>query len=253
LRTKYSAAARSGAVSDEHELGAHFVTHHGEHFHHVGDALHGPEIRQVHQDRLPVRGPFRAQDWIRFAAIKFAVHKIGDHFDGALDVEFLDRALLQIMRDRGDAVGLFDRKFGDWQETPVVSDQGNVGAVQRGDEGQWVRRRHHAREQGVDGMGNRVMDMQQIEAFRLGHLHHFYGQGKRVGRVIEQWITRNLHFMKLNSFVGVRQSDWRRVADEVDFVAAARLHPRNFHAKHFSESFHFQSVRSASAILLSIA
>ena len=160
--------------------------------------------------------------------------KFGNHFDGALDVKFLDRALLQIMRNGRDAVGLLDRKFGDRQKTSVVSDQGNVGAVQRGDERQRLRRRHHARQQGADGMGNRVMHVQQIEAFRLGHLHHFYGQGKRVRRMIEQRITRNFHFMELNSLVGVRQPDGRSIADEVDFVAArGKFHPqfRGDHAR----------------------
>jgi hypothetical protein len=51
----------------------------------------------------------------------------------------------------------------------------NVRAVQRGDEGQGLGGRHHAGEESADGMGNGVMHVQQIEAFRIGHLHHFHG------------------------------------------------------------------------------
>ncbi len=88
-------------------------------------------------------------------------------------------------------------------------------------------RGHHAGQQRADGMGNRVMDVQQIEVFRLGHLHHFYGQGQRIRSMIEQGIAGNFDFVELNSFVGVRQSDGRRVADKMDFMAArGQLHSK---------------------------
>ncbi len=162
----------------------------------------------MHQNGLAVRSPLGAQGRIGFAGIKIAIHEIGNHFDGPLDVEFLERALLQIMRDGGDAVGLLDRKFGDGQKTPVVSDQRNVRAVQRGDERQRLRRGHHAREQGADGMRNGIMHVQQIEAFRLGHLHHFYGQGESIRRVVEQRITGNFHFMELQSARSCPSIEW---------------------------------------------
>src|SRR5580658_10451477 len=76
------------------------------------------------------------------------------------------------------------------------------------------------------------MDVQQIEAFRLRHLHHFHGQRKRVGRVIEQGITRNFHFMKLDSFVRVRKPDGRRVADEVNFMPARCKFHSKFRGHH---------------------
>src|SRR4029077_11663042 len=63
--------------------------------------------------------------------------------------------------------------------------------------------------------------------FRLGHLHHFYGQRERVGSMVEQGITRNFHFMELNVVVGVGQSDGRGIANEMDFMASrGKFHPQ---------------------------
>ena len=50
------AAVRS--IADQYQLRAHFLAHDGEHLHDIGDPLHGPEIRKVHQYRLAVRSPF---------------------------------------------------------------------------------------------------------------------------------------------------------------------------------------------------
>ena len=55
----------------------------------------------------------------------------------------------------------------------VDADQRDVGAVQRGDEGQAARGRQHLlRQHGGDGVRNGVVDVQHIQVVALGHFRH---------------------------------------------------------------------------------
>ena len=79
----------------------------------------------------------------------------------------------RVIADRSDAVGLLDGEFGDAEVRGVHAHQGDIGAVQRGDEGQAAGGRHHLlRQHGGDGMGNRVMDVQDVEVVALGDFGH---------------------------------------------------------------------------------
>ena len=70
-------------------------------------------------------------------------------------------------------------------------------------------------------MGNRVVDMQQIQIVELGNLRHARGQRQIVGREVEQRITRHLNFVIVN--VGVRgQAEGWGISNEVNFVPALR-------------------------------
>ena len=85
------------SVPDQYQLCAHLLANEREYLDDVGEALDGTEIRQVHQDRLAIRGPLGAQGRIFFSAIEIAIHEIRNHFDRPLDVEFFEGALLQVV------------------------------------------------------------------------------------------------------------------------------------------------------------
>ena len=159
----------------------------------------------MHQDGLALRGPLGPMAGF-FSGNRGRNSQNWELLQSAADVEFFDCALLQVMGNGRDAVGLFDGKFRDRQSS-VVSDERNVRSMQRGDEGKSLGRGHHAREQSADGMGNRIMNVEQVKILRVRDLHRIDGQRKRVRRVIEQWVAGNFHFVKLNirSFVSVRR------------------------------------------------
>ena len=179
----------------------------------------------MHQNGLAVGRPLGAQRGIILAAVEIAIDEIGNDLDGPLDVEFFDGFLLEIVRDAGHAVGLFDGKARDGKKAAIVADQRDVGAVQRGDKRQAARRGHGARQHGADRMRNGVVHVQQVEPRGFGHFQHFHGERKRVGRVIEERIIGDFHFVEGDA-VACRQPDRRRIADEMHVMAAGR----QFHA-----------------------
>src|SRR6266481_7782565 len=148
------------AVADEDELGGHFGTDNGENLYGVGEALDGAEIGEVHEDGFAVGSPLCGKTFVGGAIIEIAVHEIGDDFHRALDVELCDGLVEQIARDGGDAVALLDGEARDGQIAAVAADEGDVRTVESGDERQAARGGHRAREQGADGMGNGVVDME---------------------------------------------------------------------------------------------
>ena len=155
------------------------------------------------------------------ARVEIAIHEIGDDFDGALDVELFEGLIQEVMRDGGDAVALLDGEFGDGEIAAVAADQCDVRAVKRGDEGQTARGGHGAREHGADGVGNGVVDVEQIERFGLEDFEHFGGESKRVRRVIEKRIAGDFDLVKMDVRIVGIHADRRGVADEMDVVAAS--------------------------------
>ncbi len=112
------------------------------------------------------------------------------------------RGLLQIMRNGGHAIGLLDREFGNGQEAAIVSHERDIGAVQGGNERQALGCRHGTREERADRMRNRVVNVEQVQPFRLRHLHHFDSERQRIGGVVEQWIIRDFDFVELDALRG---------------------------------------------------
>src|SRR5258708_4487100 len=153
------------AVADENELGGHFGADEGEDFDGVSDALHGAEIREMHEDGFAVGSPLRGESLVGGATVEIAVHEIGNGFHGGVDFEFLESLLQKITGDRGDAVALLDGEAGDGEITAVAADESDVRAMQRSDEGKAAGCSHGAREQGADGMRNGVMDVEEVERF----------------------------------------------------------------------------------------
>ena len=120
------------------------------------------------------------QRWLRRAGVEIAVDEIGDDFDGALDVEFFDGLVEEILGDGGDAVALLDGEFGDGEIAAVAADESDVGAVERGDEGEAARGGHGTGEERADGVGNGVVDVEEVERFGLEDFEHFGGERERI-------------------------------------------------------------------------
>ena len=162
---------------------------------------------------------------LRVGLVGVAVDEVVDHADFVFDSEDVHRVAAQVLADGGNAVGLFDGEFRDAEVGAVRADKRDVGAVERGDEGQAAGiflecRGHLAREQRRDGVGDRVVNVQQIELVGLGDVGHARGESEAVGRVLEQRIVGDFHLVVMDARNVRIEADRVRVGDEVDVVAA---------------------------------
>src|SRR6266536_3589274 len=98
-----------GTVADQQQLGGNLLAHPVEDFDHVEHAFHGPEVGQMNQDALVIRGVLAALSLeTGLAHVLIAIYEVGNDLDVVLDVEDLDGAVAQIVRDGGDPVALLD-------------------------------------------------------------------------------------------------------------------------------------------------
>jgi len=137
--------AALGAIADEHELCGHFGADEGEDFHGIREAFDRAKIREVHEDGLAIGRPLRTKGFVGLARVQIAVDEIGDDLDGAFDVELFEGLREEVVGDGGDAVALLDREARDRKVAAVAADQGDVRAVERGDEGKVTWSGHGAR------------------------------------------------------------------------------------------------------------
>src|SRR5208283_2928197 len=146
--------------------------------------------------------------------------EVGDHFDGALDVEILQGAIEQISRNRGDAVALFNGIAGDGKETAVVAHEGDVSAMKSGDERKTARSGHGTCQQGADGVGNGIVNVKEVKRFFLEDLEHFRGEGEGVRRMIEQRIGDYGGLVKMNVGIILIHANGRGIGNKMDVVPA---------------------------------
>ncbi len=104
------------------------------------------------------------------ADVDVAVDEVADDFDLGLDVEGFAGAVAEVGGDGGDAVGLLDAELGYREVGAVEADEGDVRAVQGGDEGEVAAAlrllaglEHLAGEQSGDGVRDGVVDVEEIE------------------------------------------------------------------------------------------
>lgn len=143
-------------------------------------------------------------------------------FDRFGDVEDVDGLLPKLIGDGGHGVGLFDRVFGDAEVRAVDADQGDVGSVEGGDEGEraFALSGHDAAgEHRGDGVGNRIVDVEQVEVVFLGDFRHAGGESQAVRRVLEERVVRDFDLV-IDDIRAVVEADRVGVGDEVDLVAA---------------------------------
>ena len=76
------------------------------------------------------------------------------------------------------------------------------------------------------------MHVQEIERLGLKDLEHFGGERQRVGRVIEERVGSDFHFVEMDVRVVGVHADRRGVADEVDVVAAGGQFGAEFSGDH---------------------
>ncbi len=94
--------------------------------------------------------------------------------------------------------------------------------MERGDKGQGAATggEHLPGEQGADGVGNGVVDVKDIQRVELSDLCHTSGEGEIVGRVLEEGISRDGDFVKVDVGFATGESEGLRRGDEVDVVPA---------------------------------
>jgi len=123
------------------------------------------------------------------ALVVVAVHEIGDDFDVILDVEYVECAVAQILRDRGYAVALLNGKARNRKIGAVEPDQRDVGAVQGGDKRQMAARRscceHLLGQHRAHRVRYGIVHMQQIEFVELRDLGHARRQRQIIRRIFE--------------------------------------------------------------------
>ena len=115
-----------------------------------------------------------------------------------------------------------DAEAGDGEVGAVVADEGDVGAVQGGDEGQVAAAggEHLAGEQGGDGVRDGVVDVEEVERVELGDLGHAGGEGEIVGGVLEERVVVDLDLVEVDVGLAAGETEGLRGGDEVDLVAA---------------------------------
>ena len=153
--------------------------------------------------------------------VEIAVDEIGDDANLVRYAEHFDGLPPQVLADRADAVRALNGKLGDGKVSGVGAHQRDIGSVQGGDEGQPPPGREHLlSEKRGNGMGNGVMDVQQVEIVGFGDVGHPRGQRQAVGRILEEGVGGDLHFVVMNPRNARIETNGIGVTDEVDLMAA---------------------------------
>jgi hypothetical protein len=150
------------------------------------------------------------------------VHEVRDHLDRLLHLELDLGGLPEELRDRGDRVRALDAEARHLVEGTVLSDQRDVGAVQRGHQpGRRIAHELPGQEAG-DGVGDRVVDVQQVEPALARDFGHLGRQREVVGRVVEEPQRGAIHLVEADVLVELVGAHQEALRDEVDLVVAAR-------------------------------
>jgi hypothetical protein len=214
-----------GTVTHHEQHARHLGRRLGEDTHHIPHALHGAEVRHVHDHLATARHEPRQRRRMRRAIVDGRIDEVVDHLDAAAGAaECGDRLRAQVLRHRRDVVGALDRELGDRVERRILADDGDVGAVQRGHHLHVVAlvAQHLARDPRAGGVRQRVMAVQHIQAMRAHHLVHAHREREIVGRVLEQRVPADVDLVEEDARQEVRQPEGLLVRDEVDLVAARR-------------------------------
>ncbi len=199
-RASRSASCAVGAVADHQQGGRHGAADPGEDPHHVLDPLHLAEVGDVGDDLVARAGASDSRGSGHVGMVLLEVHEVGDHPEVAVHrTEGPARLVAQERRDRGHPVGPLDRELGDGVESSLLPDQGDVGAVQRGD--------HLDRLlllRASPGRGRRWSRGEWRSARAAGraaperHLVLLRGERQRVGIMLEQRIApdRGVHLVE---------------------------------------------------------
>src|SRR5579872_4711001 len=89
----------------------------------------------MQKDAFAVGGDDLSEGVDRLLVEAAGVDKIIDDLDLLFDVEYLVGLVAEVLGDGGDGVGLVDGKGDDGGEGGVASDQGDIGPMEGGDNG----------------------------------------------------------------------------------------------------------------------
>src|ERR1041385_1332401 len=132
-------------------------------------------------------------------------NKIRNHLN-VVEMKNLARRILQIMRDRSDAVRLHDAITRNRQIRSIRADEGDVRAVQSRNYRQAPSRLERlARENRADRMRNRVMNVKQIEFLFLGDRRHLGRECEGVRLMLKQRVRHHLDFVETYTIVELSQ------------------------------------------------
>ena len=217
-------AVAVGPVADEQELARELGADPREHPDHVADALDGAEVADVREDPLALGREGELEVGLVGFAEALEVDEVGHDLDRAADREAREGVVLEARRDGRDGVGGVDPELDHRLEGGVLPDERDVGPVQRRDEGhaQPARAQDLPREERDGGVGDGVVDVQQVELLALDHLDELRRQRGVVGGVLEQRVVHPRHLVVVHVGRVAREARRLAVADEVHVVTAAR-------------------------------
>ena len=228
-------ARRGGAlrtVADHQQLRGRLATHAREHLDDRRRTLDRPEVRDVDEDLLAVRGEAGAQRADVAAAVQRAVDEVGNDPDVARHPELAIGIGLEALRDGGHAVGLLDAEGDGFRVRRIAAEQRDVGAVQRRDDARHdaaaARRQNLPRQIGRGRMRHRVVRVHDVELLGARDLHDLVGQRQQILRFAKQRIAGRFDAMKGQSRLVVVQAHRRVRAENVHAVSPRREHLAQF-------------------------
>src|SRR5690606_26245772 len=210
--------ARSGVVLGPDALAKEGV----EDAHHVGGALDLAEVGDVDEEVLALGADGPLEVVLVRAPETRGVHEVRDHRDLALDVEALVGLAAEVVRDGRDPVARVDGVLDDGAVRRVLPDERDVGAVQGGYDGDVAALAVEdlAGEDGAGGVGDGVVDVEEVEALVPHDVHHLARQRDGVGGVLEERVRVDAALVDEQAVRDVVEAEGEVVGDEVDLVAA---------------------------------
>ena len=184
-----------------------------------------PEVGGVHEDAFAVGGDDLAEGVDGLLVKAAGVDKIIDDLDLFFDVEDLVGLVAEVLGDGGDGVGLVDGEGDDGGECLVASDERDIGSVEGGDDGDAAAALclHDLLGQiGGGGVGDRVVDMEEVEVVVGDHVDHGAGKGGFVRGVVEERIGGHADLMVEDVCVEFIEADGLLIGNKMHLVAFVR-------------------------------
>src|SRR5579859_3728026 len=210
-----------GSVADEEQLAGDLLADDLEDADDILDAFDLAEVGGMHQDAFAVGGDHPAESVDRFAVKPAGVDKIMNDADLFFNVEGAEGFIAQILRDGRDGVALVDGEGDDRGEGLVAAHEGDVRTVQGRDHRDIASLRlddllGHI---GRGGMGDGVVNMQEVELVVVDDVDHGAGQGRLVGGIVEERVGGDAHLVVKDVRVELVQTHRLLVGDKVNLVA----------------------------------
>ena len=209
-----------GTVADHQQASWNVLHHAVKRPDDVRDALDPPKVRQVPHQGLVSAGEARPRTAIAMGGREpLQIDEIVDCRDFALQVEAIFHLPGKVVRHGRDSVAFEQAEACDLVEGIVEPDQGDVRAVQRGHDLRSVAAQHLAAEIRADGVRDRIVGVKHVDRLFATQRCQLRGQGQRVGRIREQRVPRDRHFVEADPRMRRRDPDRAPVADDMDRVA----------------------------------